>query len=469
MNILLIATIISCIGCSTLAIYAWKFNREKLANRYFALMSGFLALWVLVFYISLLHYHIFLVRLTMFIIVLFLLYTFLFVYSFVFEKLSKRVFRFLTTFAIVNAVLALSPFQFTHSEMINGIIMPMPGWGMIIFAVYCLGAIFGSCVLLFKNLRVNDVVKRTQTQFILYGFLITFGTLIFTNLYAVDILHTRKFFPLTMLSTLGIVSCSAYAMTRYRFLDVRIVFKKSIVYGGLLFIFASLYIVSIFSVYRVVESEAHIHPFIWLIVAMLLFLWLFERGKVRIKHFLDGIFFREEIDFFKLIHESNLVLNSTHELESFIIKLAGSIQEVIQAPVEEILVQQEHMHRLKSFFPTHSKWYVAFDEPVIAELIALRRGYLFLDELQERNMAPSVQRLMKKKKAEICMVVMKQSRLLVLVFIGQHKNHKQFTRRDIRGLKEFHDSIQHNLPHLLYWQKTIEGTKVFLQQKNHTS
>ncbi|MFC1598110.1 histidine kinase N-terminal 7TM domain-containing protein [Patescibacteria group bacterium] len=465
MDILLLTTIISSVGCLVLGIYTLKFNPKKKANQFFALFCFSILIFLLLDYWSLFTYDLFVIKLTVFNASYISLFLFLFAYFFSYGKMKKKFVIILVLLAVIISLIAISPFLFTGLYYVNGIPHPNIGVGMMVYAPYTVLINITALIILIRSLRDRNLLKRSQSQFIVLGLVLTMSIIIFSHFFAVNILKTSEYIPIGMISTLLFVSFSSYAMTRYRFLDVKVTFKKSIVYGGSIALFASIYALVLFSAYYVFKLQSiDVSPLIWFLLAVFIFILIFEFFRKRIKNFLDGIFFREEIDFTKFVSDSKMELNSTHELESFVIKLAGCIQESIAAPVTNIYIRQSHLKRYKSFFPQNSRHYIAFSDSA-ADDFDKHRGIKLFYEVQEQNIGKAIQKVMRKNRAQIYMTVGTEKELLAIILIGEHKNRRAFTKKDLEGLEEFQEIARSALPNLLYWQITIEGLKVGLVER----
>lgn len=459
---LLLATIISFIGNLVLGIYALKFNSKRAENRYFALFTFTVAVWIVVFYCSLVDYSLWLVRASMVLAAVWTYSLFLFAYAFTYQKVKKKLLYSMHAIVVFMSLLSLSPLVFSSSTIREGQPFPVPGSGMPLFFLYAVGFLIASTYLVTRNIWHKHPMRKHQAIFIAIGLNLTVITITFSNFISVLVFETRALFPLGMLSTLFFVGMTAYAMTRYRFLDVRVVFKKSLIYGGILFAITGIYVAAILAIYTWLKTQIHVNPLVWLTISLLVFVAFFEHFKVRLKYFLDGIFFVDDVQFVKIMQESNLILNSSHELETYVMQLAACVQKVTEAPVKQIFVRMQYMNRFKSFFPQQARDFLPFEEQTAQEC-EKKRGLFLKSELEEK---PAIRKLMKKYQSEIYMTVGSRGEpLLAIVLVGEHKNRKPFAKRDMKGLKEFQQTAEVKFPILLQWQKVMEEAKVFMQRK----
>lgn len=466
MNILLLTTILSITSCLLLGLYALKFNPKDHANRYFAAFCFVTVLWLIFSYLSLAEIatNIFVVRITMVLAVAQSAALLLFVLNFSVFKYSISFLRVYYGFGIIAALASAFPFVFSRMEVMNGFLVPVAGPGMPIFAVFAVGSVTAAIILLMLNMWKVDRINRIRTFYILLGLFITMGLVIISNFFLIVLFHSLSLASLGLMSVLFFVGFTTFAMTRYRFLDVKVIFSKSVVYGGAIVLLSGAYLCTAIATYVFFDSHFSIDIALPAIFFSALYVFMVQHISTTIKRWLDGLFFRDEIDLAKLIHEENLELNTTHELEFFVLKLAGSIQQVSKAKVQQIFILQKRYSRLRSFFPQRSQEVIHFDDPLFVEIQKNKDAYLY-DELQDRNLGKRIRKLMKNNKAEIYLPVWSTDDLLAIILIGEHKNASSFDPKDIVALEEFQKTAAESIPTLLYWQTTIENLREHLKSQ----
>lgn len=464
--ILLLATITSTLGCLALGGYALKFNFKHSANRYFAAFCFVTALWLVFYAFSLTYLNsILLIRITIFLATLQSSTLLMFAYNFVNITVRKYVSTLYFFTAIFIGFLTLTPAVFSHTEMINGVDIPVSNYGMYFFIPFVFTSVVASMIFFVLNLHRSERIVRIRTYYILIGYALTMSIIIVTNFVGVILFHTIRFSPIGMVSTLFFVSFSAYAMTRYRFLEVRAVVKKSILYGGALLLFTFLYVVLNLLMYR--SFYVHVSQLdliIFTAFSSIVYTVLVQVLSKKIQHYLDGRFFQSIIDLVRFIDEDGAVLNSTHELESFILKLVGSIQDIIKAPVKQFFVLQKHHARYTSFFPPHSRAVIHFDEFQRDQFTHLAEPSL-LHTLREEENAEVLVRMLKKFSAEIYVPIIVDDELYAFVLIGKHKNNVPFRDQDVQKLSEPQKQAAVGIQALLQWQYTVENLREHLKSQ----
>jgi hypothetical protein len=303
---------------------------------------------------------------------------------------------------------------------------------------------------------------RVQVEWITVGLIGTMLLMIFPSFVVVNIWHTDRFVPLSMFSTLLFIGCTTYVMTRYRFLDVRVLVKKSLLYAVCLAALATVYATAALQVYYQLKRNAAVDPIVWLVGVMLIFIILFEVLHKRVKTFLDGKFFVEVIDFTNIIHEGQAVMNSSHEIESYVLQLAGQVQAATRSKVEQIFIRQRQFKRFNSFYPLRSRKYLLFADEVAVELADKRvRGIHLVADMRKKGIGMRLQKFLHKHRAHAYMTVDgADGEIIAIVVIGQHKNHFELERADLEKLPPIQEEASRRILYALEMQRIFESARL---------
>jgi hypothetical protein len=466
---LLAVTIVASLASLMLGMYTLRFNAAQKVNQYFAAFCFVITAWLFCNYASLHTYNLYVTRLLMALAALMVLLLLLFTYHFAYERIEKRVLYFVYVIGAAAVLVGASPLLFEAIVVDNEFAYPIIGVGMYFFAPFSVISTLWSFALLLRVIWTEPVrtMRRVQAEWMSFGLIATMSIMILFGFVVVNIWHTTRFIPIAMASTLIFLGSTAYAMTRYRFLDVRIILKKSLVYGGALALFALAYTLLVLGGYFQLQEVSYIHPALWLMAAVLVFIVLFEAVRVRFKNLLDGWFFRENIEFAKIIDESQHELNSTHELESYVLRLVGTVQEVANAPVHEVLIRQRQYKRFKSFFPPRSKSYLLFSDDAVQELESKKlRGVGLLSVLREKQSGFALQKVLQKYHTEAYMTVEgEDDEVIAIVLMGPHKSKHVLTMESLQKLEAVRADAHQMLPAYLQLQMAIEGAKVMILER----
>ncbi len=393
-----------------------------------------------------------------------------FVYVFTKTEISKI--RELNIYVIAWVLFPFSFTSYTASYFIHG----NPNYDEInlgpvyyLFLPYAF-AFFGyTLFLLIQEYRNpnNSVRYRTQLRYITTGFSVTFLFGFWNNIILPVFFNqyvSTLYGPLSVY-VLGLFML--YAIVRLRLFNIRIIVQKRIFQLTLFSLFTLMYYLAVSSVYffvlrNIVGTKEIIAYFL---LSVFVFTFFFHLFSLFVTKLMNNLFMRETLDFSKYISERDFLLNSTHELESFLLKYAGMIQEAVEAPVVSVYVQQKHMSRFVEFFPKKkTNRYYLFDSEFVDELQGLPM-ILTVGKIEEEYSHTTLPKIMQKMNAKMLFLVQSNTlpfinSTLGIFFIGRHKNNMPFKREHIEKLKELHDFGQEILPIVLRWQMSVDYTKI---------
>lgn len=161
--------------------------------------------------------------------------------------------------------------------------------------------------LLFRNYFDNEGVRRIQAKYVFIGLggalFITFGTNVIisfivrmaTQSYDVNkIVLASQFIGAVFISWISL--STAYAITRYRFGDIKVGLRKSVVNIVLLGISLGLAMLLVWALQNILSQDFHIRPEITVLLAMLILLFSFDSLKKMVQKLVDRFIFTEYVD-----------------------------------------------------------------------------------------------------------------------------------------------------------------------------
>lgn len=210
--------------------------------------------------------------------------------------------------------------------------------------------ITGTLLLIFKYKKVNDVPGRRKIEWIFWGMAIGVGPFILfwliPNIFSLKYLLNEEF----ILAFLIVVPVTfVIAVVRYQLLDIEILIKRSIIYFVLIALLMFLYFEiiyfssSYFTKYPGYESKD-----LYIIAAILTAL-LLNPLRIKIKNFVDKIFYREKYTFDKAIKKISLLTKECLTYEELGKMLINEISLLI--PVRSIALVSRTLNgdRLRVF------------------------------------------------------------------------------------------------------------------------
>ncbi|HDH07767.1 MAG TPA: hypothetical protein ENG89_01970, partial [Candidatus Moranbacteria bacterium] len=182
---------------------------------------------------------------------------------------------------------------------------------------YYLGFLFltvGFCDFLFfiswLELKKEASLYRNKLQYIFLAFIIyTFAALDFIPNYGIEI------YPFGWIFMVLFSSIVAYAILRYRLMDIRLIFKKTMAYSLSAGLLMAFFVVIVIAITNFISAFAHVDSFIVSIVAALIIALLFNPLRNKMQTLVDKIFYKKTYDYYSVIQKVSHYLASMFNIK----------------------------------------------------------------------------------------------------------------------------------------------------------
>jgi two-component system, NtrC family, sensor kinase len=179
-------------------------------------------------------------------------------------------------------------------------------------------------------LKAEDTVVRQQLKWLRNG--IVFGFTPFGILYAAPFIFDVPFSPYLNYAvlTLPLIPLTiAYAIVRYRLMDVDVIFRRGYAYTlATLCVLAAFYAI-VLSVSRLVQASIHDASSTTLVIVMLVATFLFQPIRTWIQERLDRYFYRDRYDYRRTLVEFARELNSDSDLDPVLQTVADRLMQTL--------------------------------------------------------------------------------------------------------------------------------------------
>lgn len=186
-------------------------------------------------------------------------------------------------------------------------------------------AIWSLCYLTLSFTNILDKVKSKQIPFgrvkyILFGLiLVIIGGLL-------NLIPSLGRYPIDIISNTINAIFIAYAIYRYRFLEIKLIVKKGLAYSVYTLILSGVYIVAIFTVQQILSKLlGYSNITLTLTMAVMLAL-VFQPIKNVLQHWIDRIFYKEKLNHQKILKDFSQIINNILDLN----ELTDSLVEVVK-------------------------------------------------------------------------------------------------------------------------------------------
>ncbi len=235
---------------------------------------------------------------------------------------------------MVLTVLSLNGYIVKYAYVIDGVLVHSLGTSLYLIGAISAAFIGGGIYTLVKRYRTSiDPVERNRTWYLIVGWSILM-TLGYSNL-----IPPVAGIPLDHIGSLANVLIIAYAIGRYKLLDIRLVVRKGLVYSSLTVFLTTLYLLMIFVLQMFFRDMFGYTSLLLAAGTALLAAVLFNPLRNMIQKWIDKLFYRETYDYRQMLLNFSNKVSNVLDLQ----ELAGSMLEPI--------VNSMHVKRAALLFP----------------------------------------------------------------------------------------------------------------------
>jgi len=180
------------------------------------------------------------------------------------------------------------------------------------FVAYFVSYVLLSFIILTQKHRKNTGIARTQIKYILIGASVPIFIGSLTNLFLPLLGVTYAWYEYHMIgsiSPLFLTAMATSAIVQYRFMDLRSILGKGIVYSVLAGFITAIYFSFLYLVARSFQKMSGNYSFIIGIAIFFLFALIFEPLKDKLEEWVDKIFFRTRFDYEKTLKETSAAMS----------------------------------------------------------------------------------------------------------------------------------------------------------------
>lgn len=287
----------------------------------------------------------------------------------------KRIINFGYLFAVILSILSLTSFFkkglihiFDFSYWVE------PGFLYFLFPVFFMALATFSVFILFNNINSFNGVKKQQIKYVIYAAFIGFGGGIFNFLP-----QFSSIYPIgNYLVGFYIISIT-YAIVKYRLMNIRLIITRSILYTFLVALVSSFFALSVFFVGNVLGGTSQASKMITYIITSLIIVIAIDPVKNIFARLTDRIFYKDRIDYQKLLQQASNIVAKEIDLEKLSLALCNLLTEQLKVKsVSTVINKKDQWQLIASSKKIDS--YLKFSESFI-KFIGDRHDFIVIEEL----------------------------------------------------------------------------------------
>jgi HD-GYP domain-containing protein (c-di-GMP phosphodiesterase class II) len=297
------------------------------------------------------------------------------------------------------------------------------------YALYAASAVFVPIILLLTSYNKTSHLKKMQYKLVLLGITL-FGISTMTVSLILPLFGIEQFSSFDSFSSLFFVGFAAYAIIKYRFMDIRLVVARSVAYTLLLIIIGGFFVFTIS--YLEQFSRSFMGQSVAFVIAGLVAAFGFQPLRRFLQRATDRIFAKGRYDPEKLLAKLGDLLSSKlelNELTESVLKTLTREMRITRAAF--VLTSDTDISDIKSFgydkeIPTKPAWSAA------ARMALTRRKLTVADELEEGS---TERELMRTLSVEVLVPLPTEDKFVGLLALGEKRSGDMYTSQDLRLLE----------------------------------
>ncbi|MDA1317151.1 MAG: ATP-binding protein [bacterium] len=420
-------------------------NPKSATHKILGLLGMTISIWLFIFFLSLQSFSqttsLLLIRLSIFMATPMSTLFFLFAYTLPNTKFHIRKNELLLLIGLTGLIMimALTPYSFTSVDIIDGTPQPQAGPGLIPFGIYVLISTIGGVFILYKRLLRSDGIEREQLKVIAFGIIIMYGLLISTIFLPVAIFQNTTFVPFSPLYTLLFLVLTSYAILKHRFLDMRIVVVRAVVYTLLIVVVvvtytSILYGISLFITGGETNIRSSLIPMLITITVVL----SFQPLRQLFESITSKIFYKDKYDSQDVLWKLSRTMASTLELRELSHGILKELLSSIKISYGTLaLIRSSSIIWVDSAGKTHDKAFKGKDVfTVIHESYKPKsqdEQIIIFEELSERK--NDIKDIMREHEITIVLPLVVRKELIGGLILGEKHSGEIYSSDDIDLLK----------------------------------
>lgn len=432
-----ILVILALIGNLLLGLFTYFKNSRSNTNRFFFIFSIFLALYVLINYVSLhqssnelTHFW---VNILMVVIGFSNVTFFLLIHTFphISFTLNKKVFLVSLIFTVLLIPASQMNLIFSSIEQTANGTISTPGPAMPGFFAHVVIYLGGAFYLLVKKYLQSTGNEKKQILLLLIGASVMYGLTILTNFIAVLLFNVTSLIGLLPLYSLFFTGSVSYAIVKHKFLDINLLVLRAVTYAFVIILIALFYLVSIFVAGNyLLNFNLSIHQQLFLIGITFVVAMSFPKIQRAVEISTTRIFFKNRYNTDDEISLLTKIMASTFNLA----ELGQSVIERIHKSIHFTQVFLIVFSKDEKIEFTNKTITLDFSEVSVIKKISELTSY---DTLEEGDL----KQIMRKHELQIVAPLHTKHETIGLILFGPKQSGDSYTEQDIQFLSILSDSL----------------------------
>ena len=291
------------------------------------------------------------------------------------------------------------------------------------------------CVIKFWQAhKSSSGIKKAQVKYFLLAAIVGFsgGAFSFLPVYQIDL------YPFLNGSIVVSILITTYAIFKYRFMNIRRIISRSILYFLLVSVITSVFAFTAFFSGEIIQTSGrYSRLLIFMIVSFVVVLSL-DPLKKFLARITDDIFFKDRIDYQAVLRDMSVIIAREIDLETLLGSLRTAMMTKLKLKAADVLVKKDEHYR--SFTTAGGKEFES-GSPLFGYLLE-HKNIIITDEFYRETFdMPEGEQRHRKQQAldelerqgiEFCMPVFLEGEMRAVIILGQKQSGDVYGTDEVR-------------------------------------
>lgn len=367
-------------------------------------------------------------------------------------SLSKKLVVTVAIVYVIALLVSLSPLLFAKIIWQTNMPTTVSGPGVYVFGLATFFFIAAATVELIKKYRTSHDTIKKQLLYLLIGEVIMFSLLFFLHFVIVIWFGNYSFIPFGGLPVLFFIVLTTYAITRHRFLDIRVVLRKSLIIGSLLVVSLAIVIATLLFTKKIVSTYSNISDDILVLASMTILLLIFPKLKHSCQKLIDKYIFSDYVDLSAKIKEFEENAPKSTMMQGLAQSTASFIQKNFKVSDIHFLVYDHvSQKRFVSYYPTNQNIIVQADDP-LPQFCRTTMRVVLKEELQlqakQSELEKRALRRLDMLRAEVVVPFGEDGMCYGMLLLGRKIDQQAFSKSELNTLEQLAKTLTHLVPQI---------------------
>lgn len=335
---------------------------------------------------------------------------------------------------------------------------PEPGILYPFFLLMFFGLVIYSSWLLFVALRSSNGIRHRQISYVFIGFVVGFigGA---TNYF---LWYDIPFPPYANIFISVGFAFIAYAILKYRFMDIRIVFRKSLVILIMTVIFSLMILFAGLLASKVFAVGFNFNTAVIIALTFIIILLIINP----LKRILNKLFLKQYYDLSKEIEGLTGDLEATNTLEKLSIKVSQKADKLFGVSDVWFLVYDKKIGKYISEFPKKGEIVFSPEDRIVTAFIEEKKpiirgeiDYLVKESPDKKAVLEEGEKIMERLKWEAIFPLTLGGEIFGALALGEKRDNSLYSTENVEAIEKFCRQVTIALANVILYEDTMERVR----------